>query len=242
MSPERTRDPWTVVADHFRRPYDALTTFLLILPALLFYQVGVMFLPIRNGADLLTDWQVRLWNQEPTAYVMLSAAILAVLFWVMLREREKGRFRAFAFVPLLIESAVYASVTGTAIVAMMRQVHLLAQGPGIEQAGTLARLVLSVGAGVHEEIVFRLLLVGGGTFLLRRLLVFGPLSAFVLCVGGSSLLFAYFHYIGPLSDRFDVGSFVFRFLAGVIFAVLYRLRGLAVAIYTHALYDVIVLL
>lgn len=67
----------------------------------------------------------------------------------------------------------------------------------------------------------------------------------ILLVGGAivatSLLFSAIHYTGSLGDELTLYSFMFRFVAGVIFASLFYLRGFAVAVYTHAIYDVIVL-
>jgi membrane protease YdiL (CAAX protease family) len=55
----------------------------------------------------------------------------------------------------------------------------------------------------------------------------------------TSVIFAAMHYLGPLGDRFTAASFVFRLLLGGVFAVLYRTRGIAVAAWTHALYDIL---
>jgi hypothetical protein len=63
-------------------------------------------------------------------------------------------------------------------------------------------------------------------------------SAFVL----SSLLFSAAHHIPPYGDPLELGVFTFRFLAGMIFASLFWFRGFAVAVYTHALYDLYVLI
>ena len=56
----------------------------------------------------------------------------------------------------------------------------------------------------------------------------------------SSVLFALAHYLGP--EEFTLYSFAFRFLAGLVFAALFVFRGFAVAVYTHTIYDVYVLL
>ena len=102
-------------------------------------------------------------------------------------------------------------------------------------------LVLSLGAGLYEELLFRVLLVGGmlalGSMLLpgRRGLVG---AAAVL---GSALLFAAFHYLGALGDEWSLSSFVFRFLGGLAFSLIYALRGFGIVAWTHALYDVFLL-
>jgi hypothetical protein len=49
------------------------------------------------------------------------------------------------------------------------------------------------------------------------------------------------HYLPPTGDPWSLASFTFRALAGMAFAALFKLRGFAVAVYTHALYDVFVL-
>jgi membrane protease YdiL (CAAX protease family) len=54
------------------------------------------------------------------------------------------------------------------------------------------------------------------------------------------VLFSAAHYVGPCGDPFRWLTFLFRFLAGVFFAVLFRYRGFGIAAGTHALYDVLV--
>jgi hypothetical protein len=54
----------------------------------------------------------------------------------------------------------------------------------------------------------------------------------------AALLFSAFHYVGPYGDPWTLSSFVFRFLAGLLFSVLFLLRGFGIAAWTHALYDI----
>ena len=56
-----------------------------------------------------------------------------------------------------------------------------------------------------------------------------------------ALLFSLAHYVGPGGDTFAIHSFLFRFLAGALFGIIFLGRGLAVAVYTHAIYDIYVL-
>jgi hypothetical protein len=55
------------------------------------------------------------------------------------------------------------------------------------------------------------------------------------------MLFSLWHYVGPLADPLDMRSFVFRWTCGVVFTLIYAFRGFAPAVWTHALYDVWVL-
>ena len=105
--------------------------------------------------------------------------------------------------------------------------------------GVLTRLVAFCGAGLYEEVLFRLLLLPAVVWCRSRLAA-GPFAAAVWGVVGSSLLFSLAHYVGPLGDVFDPYSFTFRFLAGVFFAVLFELRGFGIAAGSHAAYDMLV--
>ena len=58
----------------------------------------------------------------------------------------------------------------------------------------------------------------------------------------SSVLFSAMHHIPPYGDPPQLGVFMFRVLAGCFFGLIYWLRGFAIAVYTHALYDIYVLL
>ena len=53
-----------------------------------------------------------------------------------------------------------------------------------------------------------------------------------------ALIFSAFHYIGPMGDTLEVGSFVFRTVAGLLLSGLFLVRGFGIAAWTHALYDV----
>jgi membrane protease YdiL (CAAX protease family) len=101
--------------------------------------------------------------------------------------------------------------------------------------------MLSLGAGLYEELLFRVLLVSGLLLLARRVMGLRPALANTFAVGLGALIFSAFHYIGPYGDPLRIDSFVFRAIAGVAFSALYVFRGFGITAWTHALYDVIVL-
>ena len=105
--------------------------------------------------------------------------------------------------------------------------------------GLFAQLSLSLGAGLYEELVFRVILVGGLFWLLNRLGA-ERRAAYVVAALVGALLFSAVHYVGVFGDPFEVGSFLFRFLFGLAMNVLFLVRGFGVAAWTHALYDVMV--
>ncbi|HEX8524593.1 MAG TPA: CPBP family intramembrane glutamic endopeptidase [Tepidisphaeraceae bacterium] len=99
-------------------------------------------------------------------------------------------------------------------------------------------LVLSLGAGIYEELVFRLI----GLTLLHvvfcDILRFQKLWAYLYMVVISAVAFSLYHYLGY--ETFSWRSFAFRTLAGVYFAILFVSRGFGITALSHASYDVIV--
>ena len=64
----------------------------------------------------------------------------------------------------------------------------------------------------------------------------GASGVFAAVLG--ALIFSQFHYVGPYGDPWELGSFTFRAVAGLLFSGLYLTRGLGITAWTHALYDV----
>ncbi|MFI5229672.1 MAG: CPBP family intramembrane glutamic endopeptidase, partial [Gemmatimonadales bacterium] len=112
----------------------------------------------------------------------------------------------------------------------------------IERTSWPTRLMLSLGAGLYEELFFRVLLVGGLAAGARIVLGLGQRAGGVLAATVGALVFAAFHYIGPYGDPLQLQSFVFRTLSGLAFSGLYLLRGFGITAWTHALYDAMLLL
>ena len=70
----------------------------------------------------------------------------------------------------------------------------------------------------------------------------GPTRGTAFAAFLSALSFSLMHYVGAYGDRFALGSFVFRFLAGLVFTGVYLLRGFGIVAWSHALYDLGILL
>ena len=95
---------------------------------------------------------------------------------------------------------------------------------------------------MYEELVFRLLMVGGGTLVLQKVCRWSPALSMGVCLVISSLLFSAVHHVGPLGEPFDGYVFTFRAICGLLLGVVYLTRGFGVAVWTHALYNALVIL
>ena len=109
----------------------------------------------------------------------------------------------------------------------------------------LANIVTGIGAGIYEELVFRLILICILMLLFQDVLKLGHENAIILSVLISAALFSAHHHIDFLSGRpnvvdpFDWTRFAFRTVAGIYFAFLYAIRGFGITAGTHAFYNII---
>lgn len=168
------------------------------------------------------------------SFIMITAAILAVpLFYkpeVMIRKR--------IFLLLVIESIFWAAISGVLIQTVIARIFLVA---GSLSGSIIGDLGLAIGAGLFEELLFRVILTSALIWICYRLIQLRWLSVTVAVIV-ASLLFSLAHYVGSVGDVFEIYSFLFRFLAGLWFTTLYSVRGFAVVCLTHAFYDIFILI
>lgn len=223
---------------------DPYTNAILVLPLFVAYQIGILATGgVRNGVDFMTDYLFALAGNDYGVYIAINFGLVLALGVALVVLRKSGDFDASVWPWVIVESTVYGAFLGTAVVTIMQQFglgELLASGAA-GQLGTFDKLVLSIGAGLYEELVFRLFLMGGLYLAVRRFTESSKWFAATVGVLLSSLAFSGIHYVGSMADTFALGSFLFRFLAGILLAVIFYLRGFAIAVYTHAIYDIFVM-
>jgi len=206
---------------------------------------------IRNGADvLLKEAFIAVAGQRGPLIFM--AAVVGIGIWFVARDlKRSGKgLRPLVFGGMLAESialaAVFGLVIGTITVKLLGSLHMLAiGGPGSEPIARLSwstRLMLSLGAGLYEELLFRVLLVSALAAGARTVLGWSVRGAGIFAAVVGALIFSAFHYIGPYGDPFRLTSFTFRAISGVAFSALYLLRGFGITAWTHSLYDAFLLL
>ena len=109
----------------------------------------------------------------------------------------------------------------------------------------LANIVTGIGAGIYEELVFRLILICFLMMLFQDILRLRHKNSIILSVLISAALFSAHHHIDFLSgqpntsDPFNVIRFAFRTIAGIYFAGLFAIRVFGITAGTHAFYNII---
>jgi hypothetical protein len=222
-------------------------SYLFVLPLFILYEGGMILLSgargtnVRVGADVLIRQFLALIGVDSTLW--LAVLVLVVGAVIVALERRRGIvLRPRYFAGMLGESALYAVVVGLAVSAIVGAIF--AAIPPLQIAGTSGRLeglVLSLGAGVYEELLFRLVLVSA-IFWILRLLSIGNAAGYAIAAVAGALIFSMAHYVGPLGYHFTLSSFAFRAVMGMALNALFLTRGFGIAAMTHALYDVMVTL
>lgn len=215
----------------------------LTLPIFIGYHLGVAFLPYRNAADLVTRELVALAHHDLRMYAGLTLAIGMGLVGVLVLLGRGQVLRWERFFWVAAEGVLYAVAMRLVAGYVVGRLHLAASGIELDRWGGL---VLSLGAGLYEEIVFRVVLYGLGARLLALLFIAEatPAKDVALRIGWAvvaAAVFSGWHHVGSLGDPFELRVFVFRWVCGLLFTVIYALRGFAPAVWTHTLYDVWVL-
>ena len=208
---------------------------------------------VRNGADVLlkSAFIAVAGNRGP---VVFGAALVGLSIWLVARDiRARGAPKQLSFFGLMaVESLALALCTGVVVGVATRQLlggigamSIVMPAPALLAApapdGPLTGLMLSLGAGLYEELLFRVLLVGALSAMAQRFGGMKPLGAGIVAAVVGALVFSAFHYVGEYGDQWQLQSFTFRALAGLFFSALYLTRGFGITAWTHALYDVFIL-
>jgi membrane protease YdiL (CAAX protease family) len=240
-----------------RRP---LVSLVFIAPMLLLYEVGVLALgghATRNGADVWLRTTIE--QLGIGQYFLLPVLVCGLLLaWHYLRRDPwtvpprvlvcmAAEALMFALVLLLI-ARIQGVVFSKLHTAFAAEITLATGAP----LGLFSHMIGYLGAGIYEELLFRLMLL---PVAIAALIGCGvqPQTSVIVAVILTSLLFSAAHYrldlwFGPwhletaYGDVWGWYSFTFRSLAGVYFAVLFQTRGFGIAAGAHAFYDIAVAL
>jgi membrane protease YdiL (CAAX protease family) len=228
-----------------------LMSLIFIAPMLVVYEVGVVLLgqpAVRSGADV---WLRKLLSIAGIdQYFLLPLLTFCILLAWHHVKGDRWHVRWMVLYGMWIESIVLGAALlllgycQHAIVDPNSSKYFLATGNEGPGSAWLAYL----GAGIYEELLFRLILLPAIIALLCWCgLMRGTSLVAALIVG--SFFFACAHYrfdltigsvqiLNVIGDPFDIITFSFRWMAGIFFAILFLYRGFGIAAGAHALYDI----
>ncbi|MBL8863465.1 MAG: CPBP family intramembrane metalloprotease [Planctomycetes bacterium] len=224
---------------------------LAVVPLVVAYEVALALEPgaARNTAEFLISlpFEALLTRPAPARWT-LEAVATAAAAWSVFRV-ELGLVRRVARVGL--EGLGAAALLGPALLLLLSLLQVAP--PEIGRPGavtTPADAARFAGGAAFEEVVFRaasLCALGLAARWTLEWFLGAPRLARVLAEGaalaGSALLFAAAHLdvvvglVAPGGEPYDGARFAWRALAGLALALLFRWRGMGVAAWCHAFFN-----
>jgi hypothetical protein len=213
----------------------------MLVPLLAVYECGVIWLggpnqdKIRNGVD---GWiRQYLGNNGVDPLLIAPGVILALLvLWTMWRWSDRPE-RVFS---TLFAGILWIFASNFTTILSHYGINTQPTPNNIDVSREkAAEAITYIGAGIYEEVIFRLLLCAWLARILNIALIPWVL-ALPMSIVISAILFSLAHNIGPTGEPFVQSKFLFRVCAGIFFAIVFWWRGFGIAVGAHAGYDIIV--
>lgn len=238
---------------YFERSKSPLHVLVFVLPLIVAYELGLALL-FGTGEAISVSAHVSLLELFDAFGISarggllvggLTIVIVLLLWHVLRRDPWKVDVHTVGLmagesvaltVPLLILAMLAAYVlpaAATTIVELAASADRDAMDPA--QLSRVQRMVVSIGAGLYEELVFRMLFIAVLHTLLVDVLNATDRIGAAVGVAVSAAAFALYH------QPADGWKMIFYFVMGVYFGVLFLIRGFGIVVAVHALYDVLVL-
>lgn len=212
-----------------------LISLLFVTPALFIYEFLFYFKYstenyLRNPFDTLIFNNLLVFEK----YNQLIFLLIFSIFAIYTISKEFGNIKyvkLYYFIFMAIESAAW----GTILYYFMYNLESLMLTVNLKN-NMLDKIYLSVGAGIWEELIFRLV----GINVLLKLLVlyeYSLIFSYIFSIIVTSIIFSLAHYVGNFGELFSLITFSYRFLAGMMLGIIYSIRGYGISVYTHIFYN-----
>ncbi|HUO07430.1 MAG TPA: CPBP family intramembrane glutamic endopeptidase [Phycisphaerae bacterium] len=261
--PSRKRTDWLEIGSgksYLHRVHRPLQCLIFIMPLLLVYQIASALHPwtSEQAANGVT------YSPHVVAFVLMlkffalfgavgnilpPLAVVAILVFWHLARKDQWEFNPKLYMGMFGESILWAlpifviglAVTRHAAPGFASLQAAGSQSPPLAAAGELpwqTEAVLSIGAGIYEELLFRLVAIIILNIILVDIFDLKASTAIPIIILTSAILFAAYHYLG--AEHFNPATFAFRSAMGVYLAGIFIYRGFGIAVGTHTTYDLIV--
>lgn len=241
--------------DYWHQSRQPLASMVFVAPLLVVYEAGVLVLgpqAVRNGADVWLRGLLEVLDLGQ--YFLLPVLTVGILLAWHHATGRPWRVAGGVLWGMLVESVLLglclrvilqiqvlagSTVAGSAAQTWQRG------NPVPEAPSTWAGMIGFLGAGIYEELLFRLIVLSAVVWAATRLGM-KAVPAAAVSVAATSVLFAAAHYVGPYGDPVEWTTYtfwfslVFRFSAGVFFSIVFLCRGFGIAAGAHAAYDILV--
>ena len=223
-----------------RKPLASLA---FLLPLILLYQIQIARLlatsngVLTNRAHLGMVRLLEFVGMSPKALFLPGFLLIAILLTQHAWSRLPWRVDLGTVVRMYGESIGWAFAVLVASQLLLR----VAPAAGVVDFASLplaSRIAVSIGAGLYEELIFRMTLFYAIGTLFHDLLGLTRSAAMWIAVVMSSILFMGYHSIHDAAGSVVWSLAAFYFVAGMAFGLLYVRRGFGIVAGTHAFYDI----
>ena len=218
-----------------------LTSLIFLLPLIVAYELGTRY--FTTAAQHGREQQIIAFTLLQRFFLLFGVhgshlpaiAVAAILLSWHLARNEKWQFNVLTLVAMGAESILLALPLLALGRVLARYFSLSAVGAARQDL-----VIMSLGAGVYEELMFRLILFSVLSLILKDAMrirgFWVPLGVVLV----SAFAFSCYHYLSPV-EHFQWRAFTFRTLAGAYFGAIFLLRGFGITAASHAAYDVLIL-
>ena len=216
---------------------------LFVLPMVFLYEImcwiqfSGSYIEIRNGADVFLR-QLIMGNGRLSESIY-GLILIIIFFSIMFLNRsiiEKGHVK-FTFLFYMLAESILWCLGFIILMGISEQLILSI----LERNIIPEQFYLAIGAGIWEELLFRVGTIGLSLTLMTKIIGYSGIFSSLIAVVFSALLFSVFHYLGPFGDVFTYKSFYLRIFAGIFLGFLYVFRGFGITVYTHIFYDMAII-
>ncbi|MBL4590929.1 MAG: hypothetical protein JKY96_03105 [Phycisphaerales bacterium] len=227
-----------------------------LLPIIVYYEIGLLgWIGGENTTASLTSHELLSRFFEVFGVLGLHLPAIALVVTLLLQHlftRKTWRIRPMVLLAMIAESAF---LTGPLIILWM---VLNAGGGGggvatesealaaVTGQGSLFssefqhRLMIAMGAGLYEEMLFRLVLITMLHFLVTDVLRFNDKAGKIIGVVGAALAFLWIHdQIHLSTGGVDLRLAAFILISGIYLGVLFLVRGFGIAVGVHLMWDLL---
>lgn len=241
--------PDTIVGQRYgyvtQRPWPSLV---FVMPMLLVFEIGSYWRRPHGGsansglvAPYLIEWLVNSFSSHGVLYPRLLALAPGLLVVAILLAWHVAANHPWKFDINVLPGMLGESIIWTFPLFMFNRVLQQASLAGTipSRSEWIDKIINSFGAGIYEELVFRLICITLLVILLVDVLRLPRSGSAVFIMLISAALFAYQHHPPLGAEPFNARNFMFRTAAGMYLSGIFVFRGFGIAAGCHSFYNVI---
>ena len=248
-SPSRKRrrrpalEPTPTYPDLSRQPLHIL---IFLTPLILYYEIGAITTGTPDEVKAHRQFSNLFEVMGVTAVYLPGILLVVVLLLWHIMERHAWRVRPGVVLGMAAESVAWTLpfwLLGQIISGVGSARQPAGTGAALASGAHEAPYVVLVGAGVYEEMLFRLVGIAAVHLIAVDLFGIADRHGRVIAVVVTALLFGLYHESrleSAATSAEYVGYLTYYFLMGAYLGALYLARGLGIVVAVHALYNVLI--